>query len=412
MRSESVPLLVEQLPVMRRSLRIAVVTETYPPEINGVSMSAARFIDGLRRRNHQIQLIRPRQDRSDKPGSDPQFSETLTRGLPIPRYPSLRVGFPAKRTLTQLWSVNRPDIVHIVTEGPLGWSALQAVTKLKLPVVSDFRTNFHAYSAHYGVGWLKKPILGYLRKFHNRTRFTLVPTETMRVELAAQGFRNLEVISRGVDTRLFDPNRRSESLRRSWGADPGDTVVLYVGRLAPEKNLTTLALAFEAMRARNARARLVLVGDGPARAELESRIPDAVFAGTRTGEDLAAHYASSDVFLFPSLTETYGNVTVEAMASGLAVVAFDYAAAREHIRDSINGLLARNRSEDFVRLAADLAPDLVRSRDLGREARVTAQSLDWDGVVQRLEGLLMGAAGVVPQGPAESGASLIIGDTP
>src|SRR6202008_1215046 len=127
------------------------------------------------------------------------------------------MGLPARRALERLWTLRRPDLVHIVTEGPLGWSALQAAEKLKLPAVSDFRTNFHAYSAHYGVGWLKTPIIAYLRKFHNRTLFTLVPTEGVRNELAGLGFRGLRVIARGVDTRLFDPARRDEQLRASWG---------------------------------------------------------------------------------------------------------------------------------------------------------------------------------------------------
>ena len=130
------------------------------------------------------------------------------------------MGLPAKRALASLWTFRRPDVVHIVTEGPLGWSALQAAAKLKLPVISDFSTNFHAYSDHYGVGWLKKPILAYLRKFHNRT-LTMVPTEPMRAELAALGFQRLRVIARGVDTPLFDPPAGSR-LRARWGAGPGD----------------------------------------------------------------------------------------------------------------------------------------------------------------------------------------------
>jgi len=183
----------EELLGVRRSLRIAVVTETYPPEVNGVAGTAARFVEGLRGRGHQIQLVRPRQ--ANEVASDTE--EFLVRGLAIPNYPSLKMGLPARRALERLWTLRRPDLVHIVTEGPLGWSALQAAEKLKLPAVSDFRTNFHAYSAHYGVGWLKTPIVAYLRKFHNRTLFTLVPTEGVRNELAGLGFRGLRVIARG-----------------------------------------------------------------------------------------------------------------------------------------------------------------------------------------------------------------------
>ena len=388
------PILVEQLPVVRRSLRIAVVTETYPPEINGVATSAAQFVEGLRRLGHQIHLVRPRQGRGDAPGRDAGLSEALTRGLAIPRYPDLKMGLPAKRVLKRLWSLHRPDIVHVVTEGPLGWSALQTARMMEIPVVSDFRTNFHAYSRHYGIGWLKKPILGYLRKFHNRTLFTLVPTDAMRCTLVEAGFRNVEVIARGVDTGLFDSARRSQGLRAAWGAAPDTPVILHVGRLAPEKNLTALAAAFEAIRRSSPGARFVVVGDGPARASLEERCPGIVFAGTRTGADLAEHYASADIFLFPSLTETYGNVTIEAMASGLAVVAFDYGAARLHIRSGWNGLLAKGEdAQGWIGLAAELAVDPLHARALGARAREAALELGWDRVVRRLEAVLLSATG-------------------
>lgn len=392
----AVPIVIEQLPVAQRALRVAVVTETYPPEVNGVAMTAARFVEGLRRRNHQIQLVRPRQGRADRGGrgadDEARLEEVLLRGMPIPRYPHLKMGLPARRALERRWSFQRPDLVHIVTEGPLGWSALQAAAKLKLPVCSDFRTNFHAYSGHYGVGWFKKPILAYLRKFHNRTLFTMVPTEALRAELAALGFRNLAVVSRGVDAQRFDPARRSAGLRARWGAAPQDLVAITVGRVAPEKNLTTLFAAFDAMRARAPRARLIVVGDGPALSALRARYPDVVFAGARAGDDLAAHYASGDVFLFPSLTETYGNVTVEAMASGLAVVAYDYAAAGTHIESGANGQLAPyGDAGAYVEAAAAIATDLPRVRALGARARDTAAALDWERVVRDLEGRLMAA---------------------
>jgi glycosyltransferase involved in cell wall biosynthesis len=381
----------EELFAARRSLRVAVVSETWPPEVNGVAKTAARFVEALRSRGHDLQLVRPRQGANDRAGSE----EVLMRGMTIPRYPDLRMGLPAKAALVRLWSFRRPDVVHIVTEGPLGWSALQAAEKLRLPVVSDFRTNFHAYSSHYGVGWLKRPILAYLRKFHNRTATTLVPTETMRADLAALGFQRLKVIGRGVDTKLFDPSRRDERLRASWGAAPDGVVLLHVGRLAAEKNLPTLAAAAEAALAAQPRARLVFVGDGPARRELRARLPRAVFAGTRTGADLAAHYASADIFLFPSLTETYGNVTLEAMASGLAVLAYDYAAAAAVIGHGVSGMLAPcGDAAAFAAHAVALASDPARARRLGEGARREALARGWDRVAAELEAVLAAASQV------------------
>lgn len=386
-------IVVDSLSPMRRSRRIAVVTETYPPEVNGVAMSIARVVDGLHRRSHELQLVRPRQrsaEPTDASTRGVRFREVLTAGWPIPRYPNLRMGAPSKRALVQLWSLQRPDVVHIATEGPLGWSALQAARHLKLPVSSDFRTNFHAYGQHYRIGWLAKPILAYLRKFHNRAQCTMVPTEALRAQLAASGFERLVVVSRGVDTRLFDPRRRSEELRQRWGAAPDDLVLGYVGRLAAEKNLGAVVAAYDALRQSLGDAvKLVFVGDGPMRAELALRCPQAVFAGQRGGEDLAAHYASADVFLFPSLTETFGNVTIEAMASGLPVVAFDCAAAAQCIQSGRNGLLAHDESlPAFVRATLLLAADDERRRAMGSAARDTARQHDWDGVVARFEAVL------------------------
>lgn len=403
-------IILEQLPVLKKSLRVAFVTETYPPEVNGVANTAACFVEGLRARNHEIQLVRPRQSRADRAGDGAGLQQVLMRGLPIPNYPGLKMGLPARQALLRMWTRHRPDVVHIVTEGPLGWSALQAALKLKLPVCSDFRTNFHAYSRHYGVGWLQKPIAAYLRKFHNRTQLTLVPTDAMRRELATRGFRNLRVVARGVDTALFTPARRSDAVRAGWGAAPGDPVVLHVGRLAPEKNLDPVVGAFEKIRRIEPRAKLVFVGDGPARTGLQARCPDAVFAGMRTGEDLAAHYASGDVFLFPSLTETFGNVTVEAMASGLAVVAYDYAAAAEYIDHASNGLLVGyDDPVEFVRQSVALVEDRARIREFGARARQTAQQLAWSRVVEQFEILLMAVAGAQPEAPRSVLADAVAG---
>lgn len=227
--------LVENFVPREPSLRLAVVTETWPPEVNGVAMTLSKLVQQLASRGHSIQLIRPRQDSADRASEEAGWSELLTRGLPIPRYPQLKLGLPGKKALIQAWTLKRPDLVHIATEGPLGWSALQAAKRLKLPVTSDFRTNFHAYSKHYGVGWLSKPIVAYLRKFHNRTQRTMVPTTVLREQLLSMGFERLDVIARGVDTELFHPLQRSEALRQQWGAGPQTTVLLCVARLAPEK---------------------------------------------------------------------------------------------------------------------------------------------------------------------------------
>lgn len=392
--AEADDILVDDLPAPRHSRRLAVVTETYPPEVNGVAMSMARVVDGLNRRNHDVQLIRPRQPVGLAAPSSGKLAvdEVLTKGLPVPLYPNLRMGVPSKRSLVKLWSLKRPDVVHIATEGPLGWSALQAAQHLALPVTSDYRTNFHAYGKHYRLGLLSKPIMGYLRKFHNRCDATMVPTEAMRALLAERGFERLSVVGRGVDAQRFDPARRSAAMRESWGAGPDDLVLGYVGRLAPEKNLGVVLAAYEAVKRMQPRVRLVLIGDGPMRAELAARAPDAVFAGARSGDDLAAHYAGLDLFLFASLTETFGNVTTEAMASGCAVVAFDSAAAGELIRSGVNGWLAGpGREADFIAAARAAAADAAARLAVAEAARATARRLDWGDITARFEAVLEGA---------------------
>lgn len=318
------------------------------------------------------------------------YSEILVGGMPLPGYPGLKAGLPARGKLIKMWQRQRPDVIHIATEGPLGWSAMSAARKLDIPIATDFHTNFHSYSQHYGAGWLNKPIAAYLRYFHNKTNCTMAPTAELQQTLLQHGYKNVVVVSRGVDNKLFHPSKRSTALRQQWGVTDETPVVLLVSRLAAEKNLQVVINAFEQMRITAPNAKLVMVGDGPARAALQQQYPHVIFAGMRTGEELAAHYASGDIFLYPSLTETYGNVTVEAMASGLAVLAYDYAAAREHIRHDVNGLLAPfNDTSSFVDHAAALIHVPNRVARLRIQARQSVELLTWSNVMGQLENVLV-----------------------
>ncbi|HQR83396.1 MAG TPA: glycosyltransferase family 1 protein [Polynucleobacter sp.] len=367
-------------------LKIAFVTETYPPEVNGVASTLARFINGLKGLSHHITLIRPRQGRGDTPKIEPYLREILTQGVPIPGYSSLKLGLPQQTMLMKEWMANRPDLVHIVTEGPLGWSALEVARKLKIPVCSDFRTNFDAYSSHYGLSWLKIPIQKYLRYFHNRTSFTMVPTEGLKNTLHLAGFERLKVLARGVDTHLFNPAKRSLVLRQEWGVTESDEVVIYVGRLASEKNLQLTVQAFKAMLKIKPNLKIVWVGDGPQKKWLELHCPNSIFVGVKSGEDLARHYASGDIFLFSSLSETFGNVTLEAMASGLAVVAYDYAAASQVIRHKENGILVPcNDPGSFIEQGVELLKNRQDIQSLGSSARKSTLEISWESVTGKLD---------------------------
>ena len=380
---------VSRLGAVQQRFKIAVVTETYPPDINGVAHTLSKIVEGLQGRGHDLWLIRPKQQAQHTAVHTDHFQEVLVKGVPIPFYSELRMGLPAKRELHRLWAKQRPDIVHIATEGPLGWSALQVARKLKLPVSTDFRTNFHAYSQHYGIGWLSGAIRVYLKKFHNRADITMVPTAMLQQELQAKGFERVHVVPRGVDTSQFSPSYRSQALRDAWGVSASDKVLLYVGRLAAEKNLGLVVQAYLQAKQQDSRLRMVLVGDGPMRESLQQQHPEIIFAGYQSGKDLAAHYASGDVFAFASLTETFGNVTLEAMASGLAVVAFDHAAAGDIIRNGVNGMLADPASEpSFVMAAQSLlnAPENLRA--IGLRAAATAAGMGWPSIVEATEAIM------------------------
>lgn len=369
-----------------RPLFVAVVTETYPPEVNGVARTIGVMVRLLRARGHRVEVIRPRQGRGDVPAQDQAYAELLRPGLPIPKYGELRLGLPAKRALLARWREARPDVVQVVTEGPLGWTAVAAARKLRIPVVSEFHTNFHTYSRHYGLGALSGAVAGYLRSLHNRSDCTLVPTDELAETLAATGYRELRVVGRGIDTGLFSPARRSVPLRARWGCLGDEPVAIHVGRLAPEKGLDLFVAAALAARQADPRTRIVLVGDGPAGRALRTRHPDFVYAGMRHGTDLATHYASADLLLFPSTTETFGNVTTEALASGLAVSAFDYAAARQHIRHEVSGLLAPpGDRQAFIVNAARLAAEPTLRTRLSTAAANVGATLSWERVVDDLE---------------------------
>ena len=373
-------------------LRIALISETFPPEINGVANTLGRLAAGLLQLGHRVQVVRPRQHVDDGRHSDDEL--LLTRGWPLPGYPGLQWGQSCLHKLLRHWRRLRPDVLYIATEGPLGLAALRAARRLRIPALSGFHTNFQQYSAHYGLGPLTRLVTAYLRWFHNRTQRTLVPSASQALELERRGFAHLAQLARGVDGQLFQPGRRDDALRREWGLGEQDIAVLHVGRLAAEKNLGLLGRAFNQLRTAHPQLKLslVIVGDGPQRAQLARELPDAIFCGLQRGEELARHYASGDLFLFPSLSETFGNVVLEALASGLAVVAYDQAAAAQHIRHGHDGALAIPGDEaDFIDAASWLLEDREHLRRVRLNARQHAGRLEWRSIVERFEGYLLEA---------------------
>src|SRR5262245_44329270 len=370
-------------------MRIAVVTETYPPEVNGVSLTVQNLVAGMAEDGHELIVVRPFQPGvSTLPPARP-IHELLVPGAGLPKYPGLRFGFPAGGKLSRLFAAKRPDAVYVATEGPLGWSAVRTSRRLGIPVATGFHTRFDAYAGAYGLGPLTPLVRHWLRQLHNASGATVVPTPELREWLERHGFQRVRVVARGVDTRLFDPARRRQKLRDRWGVAPDGLAVAYVGRIAAEKNLDLAIEAFGRIREKRPDARFIWVGTGPLAARLAREHPDFVFTGLRLGEDLAEHFASADLFLFPSLTETFGNVTLEAMASGVPTIAFDYGAARAHLKDREHGrLVANGDNAAFVQAAVDLARDDERRRLMGIAARRAVQPLRPERVARDFVGVL------------------------
>lgn len=396
---------------MNTALRIALISETFPPEVNGVANTLGRLCAGLQARGHCLQVVRPRQTCDPAPGGEEHV--LLTRGWPLPGYAGLQWGQSALHKLLRSWKRQRPDVLYIATEGPLGLSALRAARRLGIPVVSGFHTNFQQYSGHYDLGLLTRALTHYLRWFHNRSQLTLVPSVSQQLELGRRDFQRLELLARGVDSQLFHPGKRCTALRASWGLGDEDIAVLHVGRLAAEKNLALLGKTFQALQQAHPdkRLKLILVGDGPQRASLQQQLPEAIFCGVQRGEALAGHYACGDLFVFPSLSETFGNVVLEALASGLAVVAFDQAAAAQHIRHGHSGALAQAEDEaGFIEAARWLLDDAEGRRRVRLNARLHASRQGWPAIVEQFEAYLRSAMqpqaltasppGVLPDRPA------------
>lgn len=365
-------------------MRISLVTETVFPQINGVSRTLDRLIKFCIAQGDDVQLLCPgyigQQDVLDVGVARTEF-----RAVPLPFYPEVMLPLTTSSSVIDHLSAFRPDLVHIATEGTLGLAALRACRNLGTPVVSSYHTNFAQYLATYHARLLEPLCWRYLRWFHNRTLATFCPSASTKELLENHGFQNVKIWSRGVDSVLFDNRKRDESLRSRLGVKPGDILFLYVGRLAAEKNLDLLMKAWSILPARD-HYRLMLVGDGPMRQKLEaSNDPRIIFAGYRQGEELARYFASSDVFVFPSVTETFGNVILEAMASGLPTAGFDVQGPRDIVQHGKTGVLVEKVCHHtLMRAMEDVATHQDRLRCMGQQARQYAQLQTWDHIMSTL----------------------------
>lgn len=358
-------------------LRLAIVSDTFAPQVNGVARTLERLAAVVEQRGGAVHI-----ESVEDPLALPDRRVARAPSIPFWAYPQLRMAAPARAEMRARLAAWRPTLVHVATPFGVGLAGRAAALALGVPLVTSYHTSFSAYLHHYGLSVLDGVAWPFLRWFHNGGRRTFAPSALVARELAGQGFARVRLWSRGVDPLRFHPRFRSAEMRRAMGAPGDEFVVAYVGRLAPEKGVRTALEGMRAVMARHgARVRFALAGDGPDAAGCRAAAPAGTwFAGALAGERLSAFYASADAFVFPSTTETFGNVVLEAMASGVPVIAPDRGATLELAHEDS---ALPFRAGDAASLASRVEA-LLGDPGLREEKRATglnvAGTRSWDAV--------------------------------
>jgi glycosyltransferase involved in cell wall biosynthesis len=384
-------------------MRVAIITENFLPKLDGVTRTLARLLEHLQSNGHQALLLGPESGMEHYAGAE----IVGTAGVPLPFYPELKFNFFRPLFMRRL-SEFRPDIVHLVDPVILGATGLAAARLLAIPAVSSYHTNLAAYCEHFGFALLTRPMWLYNRFIHSQCALTFCPSPSTAAMLRAQGFEHVRIWSRGVDTQLFRPERRSQALRDSWLSNTpvckdaaNKTILLYVGRVSWEKNLRLLVAAYRGMDFE--RCHLVVVGDGPALSEMQQELAGCpvTFTGYLSGEALAATYASADIFAFPSLTETFGQVVLEAMASRLSVVGLYADGVSDLVTHGQTGLLLdvhampeQQQVQEYRKYLTVLVTNAALPTQLGQAAFQAAKKRSW---YEAMEGLVSGYREVITQ---------------
>lgn len=387
-------------------MRVAIITENFLPKLDGVTRTLARLLEYLQTNGHQALLLGPESGMEHYAGAE----IVGTAGLPLPFYPELKFNFFRPLFMRRL-NEFRPDIIHLVDPVVLGATGLAAARVLNRPVISSYHTNLATYCGHFGFSIFTRPMWSYNRFIHNQCALTFCPSPSTASVLRKQGFERVRIWPRGVDTTLFRPQRRSESLRAAWlsaRTNPEEKVILlYAGRVSWEKNLRLLMAAYRAMD--HTRCHLVIVGNGPALKEAQQELAEVpvTFTGYLTGEELATAYSSADIFAFPSSSETFGQVVLEAMASALPVVGVLSEGVRDLIEDGQSGFLLdatgldeQEQARGYRVRLEHLVYNVVMRYTLGQTALAEGQQRSWasamqclfDGYQDVITGALPGAA--------------------
>lgn len=377
-------------------MKVAYFTESLLPHVDGVSRTLAQLFGTLEKRGVDFRIFSP-----FKPGPEISWS-TRVHEIPYIRFPlykDYRLASPIGHRASARLDEYKPDLIHVVSPTPINVRAEKYGRRRGVPVVSSFHTHFVSYFRFYGFGGLEGLGWKMMRRFYGRCEVVYAPSHSIIRELAENGIRNTELWTRGIDLHRFSPAFRDPDLRRMAGAESDDTpVLLLVSRLVREKDLADLVAMERILRQRGSRHRLVLVGEGPMREQLQAELPDAHFPGHQTGEALARWYASGDVFVFPSTTETFGNVVLEAQASGLPTVVVDRGGPPDQVEPGQNGFIARaNDPADLADQVERLLNDPAERRRMGAAARLAASERDWSAINGRL---IDSYARVIARGPA------------
>jgi phosphatidylinositol alpha 1,6-mannosyltransferase len=357
-------------------VRVALVTESFLPEVNGVTNSILRVVEHLERTGHPAMVIAP----GSGPDRYAHAPVVRVRGVPVPRYRTLSLGLPSPRIETALRAF-APDVVHLASPFALGAHASLSAARLGLATVAVYQTDVAAFLARYGLGLAGAVVWRWLRRIHQRAHLTLAPSTAAAADLAGNGITGAAVWGRGVDGARFDPARRSDALRRRL-APGGELLVGYVGRLASEKRVELLA-ALDGLPG----CRVVVVGDGPARAPLQARLPGASFLGFLDGDELAGTYASLDVFVHTGRDETFCQAAQEALSSGVPAVVPAAGGLRDYVRHEGNGLLwAPDRPDELRAAVARLTRDPALLARLRAAARPSVAHRTWTALGTELLG--------------------------
>jgi glycosyltransferase involved in cell wall biosynthesis len=368
----------------RRERRIALFTGNYNHNPDGVSLTLNRLVKHLEQRAHtKVLVVGPT---VDDPPMDHEGRFFAVPSLPAPGRPDYRISLGLSTEARHELQLFDPTLVHIATPDLLGYQTLKWAQKEDIPVVGSYHTHFSSYLKYYGFEGFEGFLWQYLRWFYNQCTHIYVPTHSMAAVLRSHRINaGLRLWQRGVDTRQFNPDHRSIRWRHSLNIGDHEPVITFVSRLVWEKGLDVYANVIEKLQAMEIPHRSLIVGEGPAREELEQRLPDTVFTGYLNGENLSRAYASSDIFLFPSDTETFGNVTLEAMASGVPTVCANATGSDALVEHQETGYLADpGQTDTFLEHVSTLIKNPGLRYRMGEAARTKAQQYDWDAIMSQL----------------------------